>query len=429
MEEDPLAAKYSTIGVERSVRPAETIRRVVPLLEKIGVSRVGEVTHLDRNGLPNFVAVRPREAGRGISYYNGKGATRAQARASAIMEAVERASGESCSLPVVRASYRQLSLEAKAVDPIELLAPRAPGDLADVRLEWVLGEDAIAGVPRYVPLNAVVTPYRPVDAQAPWHSSTNGLASGNTLDEAICHALCEVIERDAMALDQAAVRVRGGVDAVLEGLGVAQSPPRPKRNTLIDPDTLPSRPARILKRLRLAGLRVYLHDITSDVGVATVHCTLAERLVGGRHAMHGGYGCHPDARVAVVRALTEAAQSRAGCIQGGREDLPEFAAVPPPLIDPDEISGLSPARSYDDIPTVEHRRVDEDVAWLLARLSSAGFDQAVVVELTRPDLGLPVVRVVVPRAETWAAFHLHSHRGTLGPRSVRRFTRGAGEHE
>jgi ribosomal protein S12 methylthiotransferase accessory factor len=425
----PRLPKYSSVGVERTVRPSETIRRVEPLLARIGVTRVGEVTHLDRNGLPNFVAVRPREAGRGISYYNGKGATRAQAKASAIMEAVERFSAEECRLPVIRASFLRLRREVEAVNPSELLAPRAPGNLEALRLEWVLGHDVIADRPTYVPLNAVVTPYRPTRAAAAWDSSTNGLASGNTRDESLCQALCEVIERDAMALYHASGRLRVVVDSVLEGLGVSPSSAASPSHPLIDLGTLPRRPARLLKRLQRAGLVVYLRDITSDVGVATLHCILAEPRGGGRHAIHGGYGCHPDARVAVIRALTEAAQSRAGCIQGGREDLPAFAGEAPPLLDPDQVFGRGPRKAFHDLPTVEHRWVAEDIAWLLGRLSSAGFRQAVVVDLTRLDLGVPVIRVVVPLAETWAAFHLHSRRGTLGPRVARRLSWGANHHE
>lgn len=415
-------AKYSTVGVDRTVPPAETIRRVEPLLAQMGVTRVGEVSHLDRSGLPNFVAVRPREAGRGISYYNGKGATRAQARASAMMEAVERYSAEVCRLPVTRASFEQLRWEADAVDPRELLAPRAGGDLTALRLEWVIGYDLIADRPRYVPKNAVVTPYRPIEAESPWDSSTNGLASGNTHEEAVCQALCEVIERDAMALHRASSRLRDGVGAILNGLGVSLGSAECPTYPLIDPGTLPDRPARLLTRLRRAGLDVYLRDITSDVGVATIHCILAEPLGGGQHAIHGGYGCHPDARVAVVRAITEAAQSRCGCIQGGREDLPSFAGEAPSVLNPEDVFGRGPFRSFDDVPTVEHERVSDDLAALLTQLSTAGFRQAVMVDLTRHEIGVPVVRVVVPLAETWAAFHLHSGRGTLGPRAVPRLT-------
>ena len=203
----------------------------------------------------------------------------------------------------------------------------------------MLGYDLIADRPRYVPLNAVVTPYRPSRASSPWDSSTNGLASGNTREEAICQALCEVIERDAMAVYCVNCRLRGGVNTILEGLGVSVKPAESSSYPVIDPGTLPRRPARLLTRLRRAGLGVYVHDITSDVRVATIHCTLAEPLGGGRHAIHGGYGCHPDARVAVTRALTEAAQSRCACIQGGREDLPLFAGESPPHLNPEEVFG------------------------------------------------------------------------------------------
>ena len=425
----PTLPKYSMVGVERTIRPAETIRRVEPLLGRIGVTRVGEVTHLDRNGLPNFVAVRPREAGRGISYYNGKGATRAQAKASAMMEAIERYSAEECRLPVKEASFERLRISADAVDPRELMAPRCGGNLIALGLEWVLGYDLIADRPRYVPLNAVVTPYRPSTGPLLWDSGTNGLASGNTREEAICQALCEVIERDAMAIYCASGRLRGGVNTILEGLGVSAPSAESSSYPVIDLDTFPPRPARLLNRLRRAGLGVYAADITSDVGVATIHCTLAEPLGGGRHAIHGGYGCHPDARVAVVRALTEAAQSRCACIQGGREDLPLFAGEAPPLLNPEEVFGRGSLRSFDDVPTIEHRWVGEDVEWLLTRLRAAGFRQAVVVDLTRIELGVPVVRVVVPLAETWAAFHLHSCRATLGPRAVRQLTGGADLNE
>ena len=74
--------KYSRLGVERSIPPRVTIRKAAPLMERIGVTRIGELTHLDRSGLPNFLAVRPEPGRHGISYYNGKGATRSQARAA-----------------------------------------------------------------------------------------------------------------------------------------------------------------------------------------------------------------------------------------------------------------------------------------------------------------------------------------------------------
>jgi hypothetical protein len=77
----PREAKYSGSGVERSVRPSATIRRARAVLDIIGVTKVADVTDLDRVGIPNFMTVRPHDVGPGMSYYNGKGTTRAGAHA------------------------------------------------------------------------------------------------------------------------------------------------------------------------------------------------------------------------------------------------------------------------------------------------------------------------------------------------------------
>ena len=134
--------------------------------------------------------------------------------------------------------------------------------------------------------------------------------------------------------------------------------------------------------------------------------------------MHGGSGTHPDARVALTRALSEAAQSRVACIQGGREDLPEVMRSNPNL-DPDEVFGRGLVLPFTSIPSYQHNSVDEDVRFILRRLKSAGFSQAVAVDLTRPEIGMPVVRVVIPKAEAWTVFHLHTQRGAFGARVAR----------
>src|SRR2546430_12106626 len=77
------AQKYGSHGVVRAVPPAQTIERMMPLMPIVGVTRIAEVTHLDRVGIPNYVSVRPRDV-RGISYYNGKGTTRIAAKAGAM---------------------------------------------------------------------------------------------------------------------------------------------------------------------------------------------------------------------------------------------------------------------------------------------------------------------------------------------------------
>jgi ribosomal protein S12 methylthiotransferase accessory factor YcaO len=410
--------KYNRLGVERAISPRLTIRKAAPLMDRIGVTRIGEVTHLDRSRLPNFLAVRPEPGCHGISYYNGKGATRSQARASAMMEAIERYSGEHCNAPVVIAARRAIARDYRSVNPDELLVPRAVEYHDNLELEWALGFDLVVAEPAFAPLNLVVCPYRPVGRPVIFLTSTNGLASGNTIEDALCHALCEINERDAVAIYHAATTVRRKVAGILEGVGYC-CPDLPGSSfPLITHDSLPARPARLLRRLCLAGLWVYLRDVTSDTGIPTILCTVVECRPGSVLICHAGYGCHPDARVAVVRALTEAAQSRVACIQGGREDLPEIVPHEPVRGDADELYGRGPKIDFGAIRSRENREIGDDIAQIIEGFRAAGMGQIVAYDLTRPDLGIPVVKVIVPLAETWSVYRLHSSRGMMGPRSL-----------
>ena len=81
------------------------------------------MTDLDRVGIPNFMTVRPHDRGPGISYYNGKGTTRADAYAGAMMEAIERHAGERYDGPVIDASHYNLRRQHACVDPLEIHIP------------------------------------------------------------------------------------------------------------------------------------------------------------------------------------------------------------------------------------------------------------------------------------------------------------------
>lgn len=417
-------AKYSHYGVPRAIPPEETVRRVLPLLSAAGITRVAEVTHLDRLGIPNFIAVRPRDRGSEISYYNGKGCTVAQARASAIMEAFERYSGEHCVEPVVCATYNGILRSSRAVDPREIVIPALQPYDDDLVLEWVCGYDLIQQEATFVPLNSVVCPYIPRGGEALYFSSTNGLAAGNTLVEALCQALCEVLERDAESMTLAAVSLRASVDAVIRTLGAQLPvPSRATRHRLLSPEGMPRPACCLLERIRRSGLRAYVRDLTCTTGIPTIDCAISERLPDGRQRAHGGFGTHPDSRVALIRALTEAAQSRVACIQGGREDLPEITAhMRPP--NPEETYRDSEVVPFSSLPSFEHHYIDDDVREILHAMRQDGLEQAIAFDMTQPELGIPVVRVVVPKAETWATFHMHTGRGKFGPRVARQLLQG-----
>src|SRR4030095_8499886 len=87
-----------------------------------------------------------------------------------------------------------------------------------------------------------------------------------------------------------------------------------------------------------------------------------------------------------------------------------------PNLDPDDVFGRGPVCSFASIRSYEHASVDEDVRFILSRLRAAEFSQVIAVDLSRPEISVPVVRVVIPKAEAWTVFHLHTQRGPFGSR-------------
>jgi YcaO-like protein with predicted kinase domain len=404
--------KYSDKGVVRCVDPATTIRRASTVLKQAGITRIADVTNLDRVGIPNFMSVRPLDLDPGISYYNGKGTTQDDAHAGAIMEGIERHAGEYCDYPITVGSYNSLRQRADCVNPVEIIVPAVGEYSDDLEIEWVCGYDVLQSRKTFVPLNAVICPYVPQVGSVLFYASSNGLASGNTLIEALCHAICEIVERDAQAISVARSELRPVIRG-LAGLPSDESASSSKRR--ISLSGLPRRAQLLLAKLRKAGQEIYLYDLTCTADIATIECSIVEVNADGSGNAYGGVGAHPDARVALLRAITEAAQSRLSCIQGGREDLPE-------IVRHKACEGITEVFAqgrwieFSDIPSIENERIDDDVRLFLERLPKEGIDQLVAFDLTRPEVGIPVVRIVVPRAETWPVFHLHTGRGTFGPR-------------
>jgi ribosomal protein S12 methylthiotransferase accessory factor len=218
--------------------------------------------------------------------------------------------------------------------------------------------------------------------------STNGLASGNHFLEAVSHGLCEVVERDAATLHC----VRAPEEAAARRVAL---------ETVDDPDCL-----AVLDRLNRAGLSTGVWDITSNVRIPAFMCVIAEHKAAVPRLMYGsaGMGCHPARGIALLRAITEAAQVRLALITGARDNPTrrEYAlAMDPELMRRQAavLDGEAAGGDFRAMPSFEGDSFDADVAWELDALRSAGITQAIVVDLTRAEFGIPVVRVVVPGLE------------------------------
>jgi ribosomal protein S12 methylthiotransferase accessory factor len=210
--------KRSSSERDRSVDPSETLARVEPLMKLAGITRLADITDLDRIGIPVFSAIRPSAEGGAISVYNGKGRTKEEAKVSALMEGFERYSAEVRGFNIVRKGVEEFMADHNAINPMELiLTPASAFHLLKQPVGWVKGIDLNGMEETWVPASAVFHPYVSKHDLALFRTSTNGLASGNNLEEAVLHGLCEVVERDAWSLAEGRRKINGDVTVPDEG--------------------------------------------------------------------------------------------------------------------------------------------------------------------------------------------------------------------
>lgn len=372
-------------GSHRARSPDETLRRLLPTLGFYGITRVANVSGLDRIGLPVVAVCRPNA--RSSAVFHGKGIDLVSAKVSGIMEAVETWHAENIQQPLLFGSFDDLAsrFDLAALDG---LARRSAAPCpAHVPLLWIEGRDLMAEASAWLPFEMVHADFRADGPPATgcFAMDTNGLASGTVLLEAVSHGLCEVIERDATTLWRVtppAVRERMRLDLA----GVT------------DPLC-----ADVLGRLAVAGIEVAAWNMTTDVGVPAIQCVLKDATASLGHIGLGA-GCHPSWRIALLRALTEAAQVRLTYIAGSREDLEPDDYAPATLRARHEavarmMEGHAPSARFDTDPPIRFDDVAAEVAWLLERLRAAGIKQAIAVDLSRAGRDVAVARVVVPGLE------------------------------
>ncbi len=429
------APKACGLGVHRVVSAAQTLRRVRPLLHAVGVTRVADITGMDRIGIPAYSAVLP-DSKDVLSVYNGKGVRKIDAQVGAVMEAIERYSALGLEQALERGSYAELSRHRRVLHPRAVVLGMHPEYDDSKELAWVTGTDLMDPGEVLVPAQAVQILFDDALGHPCYtFSTTNGLASGNTLEEAVCHALCELVERDAWTLAKLLVQYLPRARAKLAGDGATAvvAEDDVERYPCIDPSDAGPTVGRLLRRFERAGLSVLLRDVTSDLGIPVVLATLADELSGPEPMAHFGLGAHPDADVALVRALTEVAQSRATDIQAVREDLAAPGASAHPFASHTRrVKAINRAswfhrpssrrRRVSELPTHRHLDVLDDIQLMLQALRSAGLGPAVAVDLTRRELGVPVVRVLVGGAESWAADD-----GRLGQRALAKWRENGGQ--
>src|SRR5215472_8958360 len=407
-------------GIERSVPAAETAAVAAIVAESIGVTRIADITGLDHVGIPVYSAVVP-DSHDTVSVYNGKGVRAIDAKAGALMEAIERQTALKARLPLLSDSFAHLSKTALVLNPRSVNYELKPEYSEEQTYSWCEGFDIVSGRSCYVPAKLAGYNWHDVPNPSSYaRTDTNGLASGNSREEAVCHALCELVERDAWTFVE---------------LG-AHHMPRQRRalalgpNEKNGPDDLEMFPCvdlgshELLLKFWDAGLFPLVRDISSEIGIPAFFASVCDESITGHPMAHCGLGAHPNAHVAVRRALLEVAQSRCVDIQAVREDiLPPGTASGPFASHTRRVDVINRhswcfgrsnhLRKFTDIPSHRFATLEEDLQFLLERFAACGLDRIIVIDFTPDKTGYSVVRVIVPGIENWALDH-----GCLGQRAV-----------
>lgn len=403
----PLPIRF-TEGGYRSTGPEETVRTHRSLISPIG-GVVGELipqTHtsaigymyvatdsrprMERPGRMNALRYRFRHSS------VGKGRSEAQAKASALCEALERYS-------TMRHGTEIASLHAyndirdDAIHPNAVMGysdhqyetrhqagtggfntyrnvpePLDPDEVIEWTPVWSLTE----GRHRFLPTELLY--FCPPRKRPFALGDSNGCAAGNSLEEAILQGFLELAERDAVSVWWYNRLVRPAVDLGSFGDG-----------WLLD----------LARHYRALGRELALIDLTNDLGIPVI-AAISHRTSGDQERIAFGLGCHLDPAVAVERAVTEVVQMLDVDLSRDDAAIREFAGgwmewatrADHAHLVPDR---TAPPRRLEDFQRAQFDDLRACVEHCQNVVESRGM-QMLVLDLTRQDARLPVARVIVP---------------------------------
>jgi ribosomal protein S12 methylthiotransferase accessory factor len=390
--------RFTADGGHRTVTPDETLERfahhvspisgAVSVLERSPVTDAGRSQHvyISRAALPLAAGRMPLIERRILC--SGKGWSDTQARASALCEALERYSGIFQGDEIRRrATYRDLGdlaihpntcmgfSDAQYAQRSKSNANRSrlfqvpePFDEA-AEIEWAPVWSLSAGVFRYLPVEYLYYGYQSGVKPSYCPANSNGCAAGNTLEEAVLQGFMELVERDSVALWWYNRIQRPAVDL----------------NSFDDPYI-----HALLQGYSTFNLDVCVLDLSSDLDIPVFAAVL--RRTDPRDWLLPGFGAHFDARIGIMRALTELNQYIGmGGVHRGERKAPTAAIPDQPYLQPSP----GPPRRRADYAVESSSDLRDDVLRCRAIVERAGMEM-LVLDQTRPDIGLPVVKVIVP---------------------------------
>jgi ribosomal protein S12 methylthiotransferase accessory factor len=385
---------------DRVISPKETVKEAIERLKKMYDLSSFRLAARD-NPIPDAFSFSSISDQFNCS---GKGLTADQSQASTVMEFAERYSWyhfdykQSSDYKI--ASYQELkNTGVRLVPPSYFLSQdfaktttkELLKDIYSVPLIWVKAISLTRQNYYYYPIN--------------WHNITfgsNGLGGGNTLEEAIRHALCEVIERENLA--------RFFID---------RQPARDLEEKSIQHPLI----KKVLAESREAGITFVIKDISFDLGVPTfIACGTSKNDAGQLTYQGCGQGTHPEPEKALIRAISEYFESYSLMKQAQKQlDLDFFKILKkaPPLyygflsrLNPELLAKGNKKVRIEQLRNLSNRDIKREIEKLLTILKIRGWE-VIVMNKTNPQLGIPAVRILVPGMRNPIGFEPFSVYGVL----------------
>lgn len=399
---------FTTDGGHRAFSPDQTLKRYEHLISPITgvVSALIRSSSLESDLLHTYHAVHTYgSASNNLNRLRrllghksgGKGKSDRQAKASGFCEAIERYSslfhGDE---PRIKATRRELG--DRAIDPQKVMQFSAnqyanrdslnpegvshnwiPVPFDETwEIEWTPVWSLVEKTHKYLPTAFCYYNYALPKDREFFHADSNGNAAGNTLEEAILQGFMELIERDSVAIWWYNCLRCPGVDLASFN-----------DSYLLDVENL----------YRINGRDFWVIDISADLGIPTF-AALSVRMGEERENMIAGFGAHLDSRIAILRAVTEMNQlgffvDRADpsvtgpwgeWLKYNLNSKTHSYLTPNPEL---------PLKRYEDYPQLWSDDILVDVMTCVEIAKKAGME-TFVLDQTRPDIGLNVVKVIVP---------------------------------
>ena len=368
-----------TKGTFRSASFDQTLKKISRSIDKLNISRIIDLTPLDKIGFPTYTICRPDPSFE--NYSCGKGINSKAAMVSSLMEAYEYHTRYGLEKNMATdKTKRGIGKIGKYLAPEKLNLPIEFKTHSKARFDWVQAIELFSQEKIYLPADVMtlrhyshpgITPVNPFQ-------STNGTASGNCIYEAIIHSIFEIIERDALVLSNFAPPVAVEFRA----------------------SDFPTEISRLVKKILNCNIKVFAFDITSDLQVPSYQIYLAEQSGPDSFFIHSGQGTHLNSHIAFSRALNEACQVRLTYFSGSREDVGDGTEPLASMENLEQYHAEAAKKKY-QLSTVnkEIKTFEQLLTFLLNILWKGNLKKVFVSNNSLDEVGLASISCYVPKME------------------------------